>query len=155
MLLLPPRSIAQLASRIRDAYLRRCPRLDREYAHSNVWSAAARRLVDLHRAEPSLPLDPELYVVAQDRPGLGVDPWKGLARPAAVRRYRRLVARIVRSRREELRGEVRGAERKLKAGEELASLLASLSPRFSALGRYIVACRAGRPDLAELFIPAA
>ena len=155
MLLLPPRTIAQLAGRIRDAYLRRCPCLDREYAHSGVWSAAAHRLVALHRADPQLPLDPELYVAAQERVGLGQDPWNELARPEAARRYRRLVRRIVRSLRAELRGEVRAAERKLRSGEPLADLLASLSPRFSALSRYAVACRAGRPDLAELFIPAA
>jgi hypothetical protein len=130
--------------------------LDREYAQSGVWSAAARRLVALHRTDPTLPLDPELYVVAQDDgPGIGLDPWKELSRSEAVRRYRRLVARIVRSLRDELRGEVRAAERKLRAGEPLAHLLASLSPRFSALGRFIVASRAGRTDLAELFIPAA
>jgi hypothetical protein len=155
MLLLPPRSIPQLAGRIRDAYLRRCPLLDREYAHSTVWSAAAKRLVALHRADSGLPLDPELYVAAQEGPGIGLDPWNELARPEAARCYRRLVDRIVRSLRTELRAEVRTAEHKFRSGEPLGELLASHSPRFSALGRYAVAYRAGRPDLAELFIPAA
>lgn len=157
MLLLPPRSIPQLAGRIRDAYLRRWPRLDREYAHSGVWTAAAGRLVTLHRNDSALPLDPELYVAAQNVTGssFGLDPWRELARSGAARRYQRLIHRIVRGLRSELKGEVRDAERRIRQGEPLGEVLADRSPRFSALARYAVACRAGRPDLADLFIPAA
>lgn len=155
MLLLPPRTVALLAGRIEGAYLRRFPRLRREYAQSPVWNSAAARLVELHRGDPTYPLDPELFVAVQDGSRVGADPWKDLARPEAVRRYRRRIDRIVRRLGQELRAEVRRAERLLHAGRPLGELLASLSDRFSPLGRYAVAYRAGRPDLAELFIAAA
>lgn len=157
MLLLPPRSIPQIAGRIRDAYVKRWPRLDREYSRSRVWQAAASRLVALHRSDPELPLDPELYVAAQTLNGAatGLDPWKELARAESSRRYRRLVRKIIRGLHRELLGEIRPAERRIQQGEALVEVLADLSPKFSALARYAVAHRAGRPDLSELFIPAA
>jgi hypothetical protein len=151
MVIFPPRSLTSLAERIEKAYLRRCPRLDREYAHSGVWLAAAARLASLHRDDPTIPLDAELYVACQGSPAGRTDPWRELARPSSAQRYRRRVRKIVRQLRGELQREVRKAERELHSGRPLAAVLSSLDRDFSPLGRYLVAYRAGRSDLAALF----
>jgi hypothetical protein len=141
-----------LAGRIERAYGLRQPGWWRGGSTTRVWFAAAVRLWEAH-AEDSLafPLDPELFVAAQPISGPFSDPWSELAEPAAARRYRTLLRRIVRKLRAELRREVRFAERLIERGREIKTVLSADNGRLSPLGCFIVACRAGRADLAARF----
>lgn len=143
MLVLPPRAIPQLAERIEQAYIRRRPYLYREFAPSPVWSAAAAVLVALHRSDPSLPIDPELFVACQlEGPRKRQpDPWAELVHPAASARYRRQIRRIIQSLRKELRSELRLIDRRRRDGVRLEQILGNPNPRLSPLSRYIAAYR--------------
>lgn len=148
MMVLPPRAIPQLAERIEQAYFRRRPNLYRECVHTQVWSAAAAVLVALHRSDPSLPIDPELFVACQLE-GLRKrhpDPWGELVNPAAPLRYRRQVRRIIQSLRKELRAELRLIDRRCQDGTRLEQILAEANPRVSALARFIAAYRRLGPE---------
>lgn len=149
MLVLPPRTVERIAERIERAYRRRHVERYRGGEHSGVWGVVANTLVDLHRADPSLPLDPELFVAAQRRNTLWADPWQDLAAASSVRRYRRTVRKIVRQLREEIRGELRHATALKRRKGSLETIVCSRSTALSPLGRYILAHREGRPDLAE------
>lgn len=150
MLLLQSRGlIARLAARIESAYLRRRPRHASRGIDPCVWTAAASHLVELHRGDPGLPVDPELFVAAQDGESFTGDPWHDLTRAAAVRRYRASLRRIVKQLRAELRDEVRHGERRLRRGTSIDALLSQRDDRLSPLGRYILACRLDRMDLAS------
>jgi hypothetical protein len=155
MVVFPTQAIARLSERIEQAYLRRCPRVRREYAHSAVWLAAAARLANLHRNDPSIPLDAELFVASQDTPTSGIDPWRELAHPSAIIRYRCRVRRITVQLRRELRDEIRRAERRLNRGESLAVVLGSSRQDLSPLGRFLVAYRADEIELANAIAPLA
>ena len=92
-------SLDGLAERIERAYRRRHSGWFRGCSTERVWSAAAAILVQLHQEDPTLPLDPELYVAVQPiaAPGAAFDdPWVGLTQAAAARRYRKRVREMVR-----------------------------------------------------------
>lgn len=114
-----------------------------------AWLAAAEALVELHRKEPAIPVDPELFVACQATPGRGRAPWPVPPPRVAVLRYRRRVRRIVADLRRELRQELRRAGVRLAAGEPLGVVLRSGRQQLSPLGRYILAHRANRADLLE------
>ncbi len=151
MVVFPPRAIDQMAERIERAYLRRRPPSFRDCPHSGVWGMAAAILAEMHRHDPVIPLDPELFVASQTIDPESPDPWKELTRPIAKRRYRRRIMTIIRQLRRELHAEVRWAERQLQDGTPLEQVLSSRRRCLSGLGRFIVAFRAERADLAELF----
>jgi hypothetical protein len=141
-----------LAGRIERAYLLRQPRWWRGGSTTRVWFAGAVRLWEAHAKDSfGVPLDPELFVAAQPISGPFTDPWSELAEPAAAQRYCSLVRRIVRKLRAELRREVRFAERLIGRGREIDTVLSADEGRLSPLGCFIVACRAGRADLANRF----
>jgi hypothetical protein len=83
------------------------------------------------------------------------DPWLSLAQPAAARRYRRAVRKMIRGLRAELSAEVRSAQRRIDGGEAIDSVLLGSENRLSPLSRYITALRAGRHELGEHLRPAA
>jgi hypothetical protein len=143
----------EIASRIERAYLRRRPEWRGVGVPAQVWTIAATTLSELNRVDPTLPVDPELYVASQPAIEPGSGPWEELIGEAAERRYRRQIRRIVRNLRRELGAEVRRAEGRIDRGEPIEDVLAR--PSLSDLGRYIVARRAGRPNLAETFLAAA
>jgi hypothetical protein len=116
-----------------------------------VWSTAAAILVQLHEDDSSLPIDPELYVAIQPAGAAFDDPWVALTQPLAAKRYRTRVRAMIRVLRTELRAEVRFAERRIKAGEAIETVLTTPSKRLSPLGCYIVAHRAGCTELGEQF----
>jgi hypothetical protein len=146
--------ISVLADRLEQAYLRRYPDWSPARTSRGVWTAAASGLSMLHRNVPSVPVDPELFVAVQPtRPW--ADPWADLAQESALRRYRRHVRRIIAQLRDEIRDEVRAAERRVRRGSTLAAVLADSGGRFSALGRYVLARRAGQDELAERLRPEA
>jgi hypothetical protein len=143
-----------VAERIEQAYRLRRSGWYRGCSTARVWSTAAAILVQLHQEDPTLPIDPELYVAVQPTPAPGAgfdDPWMGLTQAAAARRYRSRVREMIRELRAELRAEVRFAERRISRGEAIGTLLLSTHQRLSPLGCYIVAIRAERSDLGERF----
>lgn len=144
-------AIEQLAERIERAYLRRLPYWRQVCSNPQVWAAAAESLVRLHRKDPKIPLDPELYVASQTLGLPLADPWEDLAQARAALRYRRRVHQIIRMLRNELQAEVRLAESRMCQGETLEDVIFSRTRSISPLGRYIVAYQAGRLDLADRF----
>jgi hypothetical protein len=110
---------------------------------------AATILWDAQDRNGEIPLDPELYVASQPVKGAFADPWACLAHPQAAERYVRRVRRIIRQLRSELKKEVDRAEEMMEHGHGLNRVLRGGDSRFSPLGLYITAHRAGRPDLAE------
>ena len=144
-------TIDRLATRIERAYRLRRASWYRGCTTSRVWTTAAAMLLQVHKDDPAIPLDPELYVAVQPDDTSFDDPWIGLIRPEAAARYRRQVRAMVRRLRAELRGEIRSAERRVGRGEELGAVLIGASHRLSPLGCYIVALRAGSDKLAERF----
>jgi hypothetical protein len=146
--------IGSLADRIEQAYMRRYPDWTPARTSAGVWAAAAAGLSMLHRNVPSVPVDPEMFVAVQPKRAWA-DPWADLAQESALRRYRRHVRRIIAQLREEIRDEVRAAERSVRRGSSLATVLSESGGRLSALGRYVLARRAGLYDLAERLRPEA
>jgi hypothetical protein len=142
--------IERIADRIEKAYYLRSPRMQWSGSTSGLWNVAATRLIQSHRNDPMIPLDPELYVAAQPISEKQTSPWFDLSQELSVRRYCRYVRRIIRELREELRLEVRLAERRVQQGSSLDEVLAT-SRSLSALGCYIVAHRAGREEVAAKF----
>jgi hypothetical protein len=147
-------TIIGLADRLEQAYLRRYPDWSPARTSRGIWTAAAAALSMLHRNVPSVPVDPELFVAVQPARAWA-DPWADLVQDSALRRYRRHVRRIVAQLRDEIRDEVRAAERRVRRGSTLAAVLADSGGRFSALGRYVLARRAGQDELAERLRPEA
>jgi hypothetical protein len=143
--------IEELAQRIERAYLRRQPHWRPGCANPKVWAAAAAALLRMHRSDPTLPLDPELYVAVQPIRVSLADPWEDLTEARSAQRYRRRVHQMIRKLRDELRTEIRLAAARIGQGESVEAVLLSRTRSLSPLGRYIVAVRSGRPDLAERF----
>jgi len=141
-------AVQELADRIERAYLRRRPTWHRGLAHPRVWSAAAETLVELHAVDSWTPVDPELFVASQPIRG-DADPWRELTGAEPARRYGRRVRQVVRLLEVEIRGEVRRGELLLGSDRPVEHVLRSCRPRLSPLARYLVAHRAGRPELAE------
>lgn len=141
--------IDHLAGRIERSYRRLGARWDAVCSTPRVWATAARMLRQCRADDPAMPVDPELYVAAQGIDPDSSDPWTDLASPPAVERYRRQVGSIIGQLRSELVREVRKAERSIRRGRPTCEVLAERNPGLSPLGRYIVARRALRDDLAE------
>jgi hypothetical protein len=139
----------RLASRIRVAYDRRGARWNDGRSTPRVWAAAAMTLWQCHVDDPAVPIDPELFVASQRFSPAEADPWSDLASPRAGEAYRVRVRRIVRQLSSELGREIRLAERLVQEGRPLGAVLCDRNSRISPMGRYIVARRASRPDLAE------
>lgn len=150
-MLITPRAIEKVADRIERAYAHRNPQGIVCPPDSRLWEVVARALVEAHRATPWLPLDPELFVASQPLASPLTDPWENLAPARAIRRYRRRILQIARGLRRELRAEIRQAEMQLGQGRSLESVLRRRHRGLSPLGRYLIACRAGQPDLAAKF----
>jgi hypothetical protein len=148
-------TIEALAHRIERAYRRRKSRGYRDRSTSRVWEAAAAVLVKIHGDDPSMPLDPELYVAVQAANTLFPDPWIELTQPRSEWRYRHRVRLMIRGLRAELRAEVRSAEGRIRAGESTVEGLMGGVKRPSPLACYIVARRVGSDELAERLRPAA
>jgi hypothetical protein len=145
-----------LAGRIEEAYALRRPRWWRGCSTARVWFAAADCLWDAHQSDPErVPLDPELFVSSQPISMPLADPWSELAQPEAAIRYRAKVREVIRLLTAELKCEIRRAERSIREGERIRSVVSLDNSRLSPLGGYVVAQRAGRSDLAELLQPAA
>jgi hypothetical protein len=148
--------IDHLAVRIENAYALRRPRWRQGCSTARVWNAAAERLWQVHRSDPSrVPLDPELYVASQPISGRFSDPWTELAGARAGQRYQSQVDRIIECLRSGLEKEIRFAERAIRKGQEISSVLKCDQGKLSHMGCYIVARRAGRVDLASRFTAAA
>ncbi|WZO98865.1 hypothetical protein EP7_000456 [Isosphaeraceae bacterium EP7] len=143
-----PKTIQDLATRIETAFLRRSPRWRPGCTGADVWRRAAELLCELNATSPEIPVDPELYVAAQPMTG---DPWTTLTLGSSVGRYRRRIGSIVRALRTEIRGEVLRAERQLIRGMAVETVLLPSNDDLSPLGCFIVAHRAGRPELAACF----
>lgn len=149
-------TLRELADRIERAYARRRPGRHSLIADSRVWTAAAATLLQTHCDDPErVPLDPEFYVAAQSRTSAFSDPWSELASDDSTRRYLGRIRRIVQGLRRELRVEIRWAESRIRRGVSIRAVLRTSGRRVSPLGCFIVACRAGRPDLAARFASSA
>ncbi len=142
-------TIESLADRIERAYRLRHPGWNRGCSTSRVWAAAATVLHEVRRDDPTIPLDPELFVAAQCGVLEFADPWLELADPTAGQRYRDRVRQIVDGLRRELGREVHRAEREVRRGKPIDRVVLAKGRSLSALGCYILAHRAGRDDLAE------
>ena len=155
LLTMPSREmIAGLADRIQIAYMRRNPDSRAIRASGGLWEAAATGLLVLQQNDPTMPVDPELFVAVQPtRPWS--DPWAELTQRPALVRYRREVRRIIAQLRAEIKLEVRTVERKVRDGSRLRDVLDASGGQVSSLGRYIIARRAGLDDLAERLRPSA
>jgi len=137
--------IERLAGRIRSACRRRGFQWRHGCSTTRVWEAAALVLIECHAENPEIPIDPELFVASQTL----TDPWTDLASPLAGDRYRRQVTAIIRRLRTELAGEIRRAEGMIQRGRSIGDVVSGSNPKISPLGRYIMARRALRPDLAD------
>ncbi len=146
--------VGNLATRIEAAFLRRYPDWSSAMTSDGVWEAAASGLLQLHSNFPWVPLDAELFVAVHPLRAWG-DPWADLTEESAFRRYRLHVKRIIIQLRSEIKLEVRLAERKVRRGSPLLKVLSDYGGELSALGRYVIARRAGRDDLAERLRPEA
>ncbi len=144
--------IDALADRIERAYRLRRIGWRGMCSTPRVWSIAAKTLLLAHEENSSLPIDPALFVAAQPFDAPFIDPWSELTRPESIRHYQKRIREIVRSLRHELTGEVRHAERRIEQGQAIRTVLLSRTQRLSALGRMIVAYRAGRLVLAKRFV---
>lgn len=148
-------AIETLAGRIERAYRLRRSCWYRGCSTARVWETAATNLLQLHQEDPSLPIDPELYVAVQPDDKALADPWTELAHSSSAQRYRDRIRLMVRGLRSELRAEVRTAENRISRGEVISKVLMARSERLSPLGCYIVARRARCDELAERFRSAA
>lgn len=142
--------IHRIADRIERAYYLRRERTRWSGSTSGLWSVAATRLMQAHRDDPTIPVDPELFVAAQPIDEKQGDPWSDLAQEVSVRRYRRHVREIIRGLRAELRLETHRAERRVRRGADLEEVV-SEGRLLSPLGCYIIAHRATRLGLVERF----
>jgi len=141
-------TLDRLADRIERAFALRRSNWYRGCSTPRVWSAAATILWEAHSEDPTIPLDPELFVASQPLTGTFADPWSSLAQPEAGHRYRQNVRRIIRRLRTELKREIRLTEDLLRQGRTLSMIIGSRNARLSPLGLYIAARRAACPDLA-------
>lgn len=141
-------TLDRLAERIERAFALRCSDWCRGCSTSRIWSAAATILWEAHFEDPTIPLDPELFVASQPLTASFADPWSLLAGPEAGRRYKNRVRRIIRGLRNELKREIRLAVNLLRRGRALNIIISSEDARFSPLGLYIAAHRTCRADLA-------
>jgi hypothetical protein len=148
--IISPRAVEQICDRIARAYLRRRPEWKQAGLDPRLWVASAAILMDAHRADPSIPIDPELFVACQTARSTDSDPWRELTRASSRRRYLACVRQIVLKLRRELRNELRRIQLAEEHGSDLKSVLLGSSRLVSPLGCYLAACLRKRTDLAEL-----
>ncbi len=148
-MIITPRAVEQISDRIERAYLRQHPEWKHMGLDPRLWIAAAAILMDAHRADPSVPVDPELFVACQTAGSVTSDPWSELTRASSRRRYLVRLRKIVRSLRCELREELQRINSAEKRGEELELILLSSSRRLSPLSRYLAAAVRNRLDLTD------
>ncbi len=141
-------TLDRLADRIERAFMLRRSNWYRGCSTPRIWSAAATILWEVHFQDPTIPLDPELFVASQPLTASFADPWTCLAQPEAGHRYRQSVRRIIRRLRTELKREIRLTEDLLRQGRVLSMIIGSGDARLSPLGLCIAAHQAARPDLA-------
>jgi|GEM_PF-1053682 len=141
-------TLDRLADRIERAFTLRRSNWYRGCSTPRIWSAAATILWEVHFEDPTIPLDPELFVASQPLTASFADPWTCLAQPEAGYRYRQSVRRIIRRLRTELKREIRLTEDLLRQGRALSMIIGSRDARLSPLGLYVAAHQAARPDLA-------
>ena len=151
MALTTQREIDGLATRIRHAYHARGMQWNEGCSTMRVWTAAALVLVQLHGDDPSIPMDPELFVASQSLNPEFADVWSDLTSEAAGEAYRKRIREIVRLLERELKREIAHAERLIESGRSIDDVLHNRDARLSSLGRYLVASRAARPSLAAEF----
>lgn len=145
------RVVEDVANRIERAYLHRRPEWGASSLDRRLWVSAASVLIHAHTTAIGVPLDPELFVASQIRPGLASDPWLDLTHRVASVRYLTRIRQIVRSLRRELSEEIRWAEANLTKGAALEVVLFAESRRMTPLSRFLTATRKERPDLADHF----
>jgi hypothetical protein len=150
-----PRAAEQIRDRIERAYLRRRPEWKHAGLDPRLWVASAAILMDAHRSDPRIPLDPELFVACQTAKATDSDPWRELTRASSRRRYLACIRQIVLKLRRELRHELRRIRVAEKSGNDLKSILLGTSRSISPLGCYLAACLRNRTDLVELLREAA
>jgi hypothetical protein len=143
--------IESLAERVERAYRLRRPHSYRSVSTPGVWTTAAALLYRIHREDPEIPIDPELFVAVQPGHPSFIDPWGELTQAAAARRYVQRIRQIVRGLRNELRNEVLRAEVRIRRGETIDQVIRTRSKNLSPLGCFIVTLRSGRLDLAARF----
>src|SRR5262245_5253091 len=122
-MLLPPLALDEVADRIERAYRRLRPDYPCAKTPSPVWALAAAKLLQLHRQQSWIPMDPELFVAAQPAISPTADPWQDLVRAASTRHYLRRVRQIIRGLGRELHEEVRRAERRIRRGAPVDQVL--------------------------------
>ena len=144
--------IDALITRIERAYRLRRPEWHGGCSSSRIWAAVASGLIEASAADPSLPVDPELFVASQSLASSFPDPWSELTGVESICRFRDRVEWIVRGLRKELTDEVRVAETRIASGQSISKVLGSGSRRISPLARYIVASRASRQHLTLRFL---
>lgn len=152
IVLAPQYLIDAVSERIERAYRLRRPHWRSHGSACRVATVAANSLLGACQDDPSIPLDPELFVAAQPLDSMFPDAWSELTGPSAIDTYRLRVREIVEVLRDELSGEVASAEAQIDSGQAIGRVLSSKSHRFSPLARYIVAQRAGRRALADRFL---
>ena len=144
--------IETVAARIEKAYRVHRPDWNGVCSTHRVWSVAAMNLLRTRQGAWSVPVDPELFVASQKGNKAYADPWAELTGDDAICRYQNRLRGIIRTLRRELTAEVKLAEDRVEAGQNLGKVLRSPNRQLSALGRYIVARRAGRTALSERFL---
>ena len=141
--------IDSIAERIEGAYRRRHLRWPGLALSPGVWESAALTLLQLSIDRPNIPIDPELYVAVMIESGSAPDPWAELTQRRSRNRYLKALRRIVGQLRRELHGEFRVAARLISEGQALIEVLEASNLPISPLTRFILAWRAGRPDLSS------
>lgn len=148
-------TIADVARRIERAY-RHQVGTDRPFEEgARVWIQAAHALIYLHQLDPTMPVDPELFVVSQPAKRRSGNPARDLTGMNSLLHYQRRVHAIIRQLRREILAELRWIDRELARGLTLDAVLIPPTYRLSPLGRYLAAQRDNRPDLALAFRDAA
>ena len=87
--------IEPLAERIERAYRRRYPYWNPIGTTPGAWETTATRLISAVGIDPTIPVDPELFIAAQPPVENPHDPWAELAQERPFRLYLKAVKKIV------------------------------------------------------------
>ena len=142
-------TLDRLADRIERAFLLRRNNWYRGCSTARVWSVAATILWETHRGDPTIPLDPELFVASQPLSPTFADPWSSLALPEAGQRYRQNVLEIIRRLRNELKRELRLVENLVRQGRASGCWSVRRTPVYRPWGFMLRPTGQARPDLAR------
>lgn len=143
--------IDRLAERIEWVYRLRRPDWRGQATSRRLWAVAAASLCQAHEADPSVPIDPELFVASQPVLSVPCDPWLEITGHEAADRYASRVRSIIRSLRHEIRQELRRVESAIEKGGDPSDVILMNARRISPMGCYLAAHRAGLPKLARRF----